>query len=64
MLYTSAAIEVAVAAGKVEAVAEKGAGVGGSTDEAVEAPMRAVVARPRLLVAMAAAPKLASEIPQ
>ena len=53
-----------VAAGKVEAVTEKKADVGDSTDEAVETPKRAVVTRSRLLVAMAAAPKPPVEVPQ
>ena len=48
------AAAMAVAAETVEAVAEK---MVDSTDEAVEAPTRAVLSRPRLLVAMAAAPK-------
>ena len=54
---TPAEAAVAVVAGKAEAVAEKAANVGGSTDEAIEAPTRMVVARPRLLTAMAATPK-------
>ena len=63
MLYTTGAA-VAVA-GKEEAVAEeRRAGVGYSTDEVVEAPTRTVVARPRLLVAMAGAPKSPAELPK
>ena len=50
-----------MAVGKAEAVAEKRAGVGASMDKAVNAPTRAVVARPRLLVAIAAAPKPPAE---
>ena len=47
----------AVATGKVEAAAKEKVDVGDSKDEAAKAPTRSVVARPRLLVAMAAAPK-------
>ena len=49
---------------KVEATATEKADVGESTDEAVEAPTRSVVARPRLRVAMAAAPKPPKVVPQ
>ena len=62
MLCTAAT--VTVVAGKVEAVAEKMADEGDSTDEAVEAPTRTGVARPRLLVAMTAAPKPPAEVLQ
>ena len=63
MLSTTAA-EAAVAAGKVKAVVGKNADVGDGTDGKVEAPTKEVVARPRLLVAMAAAPKPEAEVPQ
>ena len=57
MLCSPAAVAAAVATGKVEAAAKKKVDVGGSKDEAVKAPTRTVVARPRLPAAMAAAPK-------
>ena len=47
----------AVATGKVEAAAKEKVDVGDSKVEAAKAPTRSVVARPRLPVAMAAAPK-------
>ena len=46
-----------MATGKVEAAAKEKVDVGDSKDEAAKAPTRSVVARPRLPVAMAAAPK-------
>ena len=59
---------MAVLEGKVAAVAEKQtvkkADDGDSTDEAIEASTRAVVARPRLLVAMTAAPKPLADVHQ
>ena len=47
----------AVATGKVEAAAKEKVDVGDSKDEAAKAPTRWMVARPRLPVAMAVAPK-------
>ena len=62
MLCTPAVAAVAVVAGKVEAVAEKKVDDGDSIDDAVEAPTRTVMDRPRLLVTMAAAPKPPAEV--
>ena len=56
MPCTTATAPVA-ATGKVKAAATAKADVGEGTDEALEAPTRSVVARPRMPVAMAAAPK-------
>ena len=53
MPCTPEMVQVA-AAGKGEATATEKADVGESTDEAVKAPTRSVVARPRLPAAMAA----------
>ena len=50
-------VAVAVATGKVEVTVTEKVDAGDSTDEAVKAPTRMVVARPRLPAAMAAAPK-------
>jgi len=63
MLCTPAAAAVAVVAGKVEEMAKKKVD-DGATDEAVEAPTRTVVARPRLLVAMVTTPKPPAEVLQ
>ena len=63
MPVTPAMLQVA-AAGKVEATATEKVDIGESTDEAIKAPTRSVVARPRLLVAMAAAPKSPKVVPQ
>ena len=63
MLCSPAAVAAAVATGKVEAAAKKKVDVGGSKDEAVKAPTRTVVARPRLPAAMAAAPKPPKVVP-
>ena len=64
VLCTAAATAVAVAVGKVEAVAHIKSDVGDSTDEAVEAPTRTVAAPSRLLVAMKAAPKPPGKVPR
>ena len=56
MPCTPAMVQVA-ATGKVEATATEKVDVGESTDGAVEAPTKTVVARPRLPVVMAPAPK-------
>ena len=53
-----------VATGKVEGMAKETPDDGANTDEAVEAPTRSVVDRPRLLVAMAAASKSPKVVPQ
>ena len=53
----------AVATGKVEATATEKVDVGESTGEAVKAPTKSVVARPRLPMAMAAAPKPPKVVP-
>ena len=53
-----------VATGKVEATAAEKADVGESTDEAVKAPTRSAVARPRLPMVMAAASKPPKVVPQ
>lgn len=47
-----------------EAVADNPEDVRYSTDEAVEARMRTMMASPRLMVAMTAAPNPPAEIPQ
>ena len=58
-------VTVLVAAtGKVEGTASEIADAGESTDESVEAPTKSVVARPRLSVVMAIAPKLWKVVPQ
>ena len=53
----------AVATGKVEVEAKEMVDVGDSKDEAAKAPTRSVVARPRLPVAMVAAPKPPKVVP-
>ena len=53
-----------MATGKVEATAAEKADVGESTDEAVKAPTRSAVARPRLPMVMAAASKPPKVVPQ
>ena len=53
----------AVPTGKVEAAAKEEGGVGDSKDEAVKAPTKTVVARPRLPAAMAAAPNPPKVVP-
>ena len=53
-----------MATGKVEAAAKEKVDVGDSKVEAAKAPTRSVVARPRLPVAMAAAPKPPKVVPQ
>ena len=63
MPCTPATVPV-VATGKVETAATEKADVGESTDEAVEAPTMSAVARPRLPVAMASAPKTSKVVPQ
>ena len=63
MPCTPAMAQVA-ATGKVEATETEKSDVEESTDEAVKAPTTSVVARPRLLVAMAAAPKPPMVVPQ
>ena len=62
MPCTPAILQVA-ATGKVEAAATGKVDVGENTDEVVAATTRSVVARPRLLVAMAAAPKPPKLVP-
>ena len=52
-----------VPTGKVEAAAKENVDVGDSKDEAVKAPTRTVVARPRLPAAMATAPKPPKVVP-
>ena len=54
----------AMATGKVETATTETLDVGETTDEVVKAPTRSVVARPRLPVAMAAAPKPPKVVPQ
>ena len=63
MPRTRANVPVA-ATGKVEATATEKADVEESTEEVVGAPTRSVVTRPRLQVAMAAAPKPPEVVPQ
>ena len=63
MPCTPAMVQVA-ATGKVEATSTEKADVGESTDEAVKAPTKSLVARPRLPVAMAAGPKPPKLVPQ
>ena len=58
-----AAAAATVAAGKVETTAKEKVESRGSTDEAVYAPTRTVVARPRLPAAMAAASKPPTVVP-
>ena len=53
----------AVPTGKVEAAEKEKVDVGDSEDAAVKAPIRTVVARPRLPAVMAEAPKLPMVVP-
>ena len=62
MLCTSAAVAVAVVADKVGAMTEEKANGDDSQDERETTSRRPVVARSRLLVAMAAAPKPPAEV--
>ena len=64
MLCSPVAVAAVVAAGKVEAAATEMVDVGEITDEAVKAPTRSVVARSRLPMAIAAAPKPPNVVPQ
>ena len=63
MPVTPAMLQVA-AAGKVEATATEKVDIGESTDEAIKAPTRSVVARPRLPVSMAEGQKTPKAVPQ
>ena len=63
MPCTPAMVQVA-AMGRVVATATEKADVRENTDDAFNAPMRSVVARPGLPVAMAAGPKPQKEVPQ
>ena len=65
MVMPCTPVMVPVAAtGKVGAAATEKADIRECTDEEVEAPTRSVVARPRLRVAMASAPKPPKVVPQ